>query len=265
MPPEYRRGVPPPRSDGGPAAPAAPRGWADHLPPEPPYALPARATSGAVPRGGLPLDWEAGPVADLPDAGLPTAQGEQGGDVRGGKRGGEAAPQIARRPELIWDESDHWGWREPDELSLSAATNAVLGGAFGGVLGGAIWVVAVALTGLSLPYLTVVVGLLAGLGARFALAQTRPWILGAFGAVGAALAYLLTQYGLFDYALVREGFTEGLFALAPLSFPQVYIDYVTGGSDDALRALGVSGQHPLEMGLLLACMAVCWAILLRRK
>jgi hypothetical protein len=178
----------------------------------------------------------------------------------------KVAPPKVEYPELTWDDtSDHWGWTEPDELTLSASTNAILGGAVGGLLGGVIWVVAVAVTGLDMPYLTVAVGLLAGVGARFALAQTRPWIIGAFGALGTALAYVVTQYGLFDYALVRDGYSTGLFALSPLRFPQVYIDYVTGGTDDVMKSLGFSGQHPLEFGTLLACMALCWLILLRRK
>jgi len=182
------------------------------------------------------------------------------------RRRGKGAPQkIEQRPEPIWDESEHWGWSEPDELSLSAATNAILGGAIGGVLGGAVWVAVVVLTGLSLPYLTVVVGLLAGLGARFALVQTRPWIIGAFGALGAALAFVVTQYALFDYALIQKGPSTGLFPLSPLHFPQVYIDYVIGVADDVNHTLGFSGQHPLDMALLLACMIVCWAVLLRRK
>lgn len=188
------------------------------------------------------------------------------GDARSeNRKGGSAPPKIERRLEPTWEEEDRWGWSEPDELTLSAIINAVLGGAIGGVLGGAVWVAAVVLTGLSLPYLTVVVGLLAGFGARFALVQTRPWIIGAFGAVGAALAFLLTQYALFDYALIRQGSASGLFALSPLAFPQVYIDYVIGGSDDILKTLGFSGQHPLDMGLVLACMAACWLVLLSRK
>ena len=93
----------------------------------------------------------------------------------------------------------------------------------------AIWVAAVVLTGFSMPYLTIAVGLLAGLGARMALEQTRPWIIGAFGAIGAALAFLVTQYALFDATLSFARITLGLFALSPLRFPQVYIDYVTGG------------------------------------
>ncbi len=204
------------------------------------------------------------PLAGAPGAGL-VPEGDKKG-ASGKKRGNEdTLRQPGRRSEPVWDESDYWGWKEPDELSLSAATNAVLGGTFGGVLGGVVWVVAVAVTGLDLPYLTVLVGLVAGLGARFVLAQTRPWSIGAFGAVGAALAYVVTQYGLFDYALVSRGFSGGWFPLSPLRFPQVYIEYVTGGANEVTRALGVSGNHPLEMALLLACMAICWVILLPRK
>jgi hypothetical protein len=208
-------------------------------------------------------------MAGPPAADLPPAR-EKHGSGRGGKRKGErAAQQSEQQAELVWDEDTPWGWVQPESLSLSAATNAFLGAAIGGVVGGAIWVVAVAVTGFSLPYLTVVVGLLAGLGARFALVQTRPRILGLFGAAGAALAYLMTQYGLLDYALAQAQIRQGLFTtwfpLSPLRFPQVYIDYVIGVSDDVTHALGLSGEHPLEFGLLLACMAVCWAMLLRRK
>lgn len=181
------------------------------------------------------------------------------------RKGKGAPPKSEPRPEPVWDESEHWGWSEPDELSLSAVTNAILGGAIGGVLGGAVWVAAVVLTGFSLPYLTVVVGLLAGMGARFTLVQTRPWIIGAFGALGAGLAFVVTQYALFDYALIQRGLSDGLFPLSPLRFPQVYIDYVVGVADDVNHTLGFSGQHPLDMALLLACMLVCWAVLLRRK
>ena len=181
------------------------------------------------------------------------------------RRGEEKAQKFEPRQELTWDERENWGWREPEEVTITAATNAILGGAIGGVLGGAIWVAAVVLTGFSMPYLTIAVGLLAGLGARMALEQTRPWIIGAFGAIGAALAFLVTQYALFDAALIRQGLASGLFALSPLRFPQVYIDYVTGGSDDITQSLGFSGQHPLDMGLLLACITVCWLLLLTRK
>ncbi len=189
--------------------------------------------------------------------------GRRSGDLRGS----EAAPkQNERRAELVWDEDERWGWNtDPEELTLSSATNAVLGGAIGGVLGGALWVGVVAVTGLSLPYLAVVVGLLAGVGARFALEQTRPWSIGLFGAAGAALGFLVTQYALFDYALIHQGLATGLFALSPLRFPQVYIDYVTGVSDDITRSLGFTGEHPLDMGLLLLCMGLCWLVLLRRK
>jgi hypothetical protein len=205
-------------------------------------------------------------MADQPDADSLTQKGGRGDkSLRGLKR--EPAPQQPEwRPETTWDdENAYWGWREPDSLSLSAMTNAVLGAAIGGVLGGAGWVVAVAVTGLDLPYLAVLVGLLAGLGARFALVQTRPWIIGAFGAVGAALAFVITQYGLFDYALIRQGLSASWVAISPLRFPQVYIDYVIGVSDDVTHSLGFSGGHPLDMALLLACMTVCWAVLLRRK
>jgi hypothetical protein len=260
VPPEYQRGAPQFRAGGRPETrpippPQPPRGWDEDAPPEPPYGPPpGRARSGAIPRGGPPRGWEDEPLADLP-----------GADARPGPEKQRAARQVEPRPELTWDESDHWGWSEPDQLSLSAATNAILGGAIGGALGGAAWVAAVVVTGFSMPYLVVLVGLLAGLGARMALVQTRPWIIGAFGAVGAALAFLTTQYALFDYALIRQGLATGLFALSPLRFPQVYIDYVIGVSDDITKALGFSGQHPLDMGLLLAAMTLCWLLLLRRK
>src|SRR5579871_3157 len=236
LPPEYQRGAPPPRSGGRPPTrptppPQAPRGWED---------------AGAAP--------------------VPEFR-QQSGDFRAGNRRDEVAPkQIERRAEPVWDDDERWSLnRDPDALTLSAMTNAILGGAIGGVLGGALWVGAVVVTGLSMPYLAVVVGLLAGVGARMALEQTRPWIIGAFGALGAALAFLVTQYALFDYGLIHQGLATGLFALSPLRFPQVYIDYVTGVSDDVTHSLGFSGEHPLDMGVLLACMTVCWLVLVRRK
>jgi hypothetical protein len=232
------------------------------LPPRPEARQPSRPISS--PRGwdegraSGPLDLAGGGWAeeqDYRDKGEPRVERRQGESPR---------PKFERRLEPNWDEEERWGWSEPEDLTLSAVTNAVLGAAIGGVLGGAVWVGAEVLTEFSLPYLTVVVGLLAGFGARFALVQTRPWILGAFGAVGAALAFLLTQYALFDYALFNRGY-GGLFALSPLSFPQVYLNYVTGGADPVLKELGFSGTHPLDMGLLLACMAACWLVLLSRK
>lgn len=256
VPPEYQRGAPPLRSRSQPIPPPqAPRGWDDDGPPEPPYGPPSgRVRSGAIQRGGPPPGWKDGPLADTPGAG-----------ARPGPEKQRASRQIEPRPEQAWDDSDHWGWSEPEQLSLSSATNAILGGAIGGVLGGAGWVAAVAVTGLSMPYLAVLVGLLAGLGARMALVQTRPWIIGAFGAAGTALAFLITQYALFDYGLIRQGLASGLFALSPLRFPQIYIDYVIGVSDDVTQTLGLSGKHPLDMGLLLAAMTICWLVLLRRK
>jgi hypothetical protein len=204
------------------------------------------------------------PLADLPGEGWSAEVGKKGAGS-GNRRDEEKARKFEPRREPTWDESETWGWSEPEELTITSMTNAILGGTIGGVLGGAIWVAAVVLTGLSMPYLTVAVGLLGGLGARMALVQTRPWIIGAFGAIGAALAFLITQYALFDYGLIHQGLATGLFALSPLRFPQVYLDYVTGGSDDILQSLGYSGQHPLDMGLLLACMTVCWLLLLTRK
>ena len=188
VPPEYQRGAPPFRSGSRPIPPPqTSRGW-DDVPAEPSYRpLSGRVQSGVTQRGGPPPGWEGAPLADASGAG-----------ARPGPEKQRIARQIEPRPEPAWDASDHWGWSEPEQLSLSSATNAILGGAIGGVLGGAAWVVAVAVTGLSMPYLAVLVGLLAGLGARIALVQTRPWIIGAFGSAGTALAFLITQYALFD-------------------------------------------------------------------
>src|SRR5262249_684927 len=147
-------------------------------------------------------------AADMPGGGWAAERDQKGkADSRSDqRRSGSTLPKYERRLEpTSWDEMDHWGWSEPEDLSVSSVTNAILGGTIGGVLGGAAWVGAEVLTGFSLPYLTVVVGLLAGFGARIALVQTRPWIIGAFGALGAALAFLVTQYALFDYTLIHRG------------------------------------------------------------
>jgi hypothetical protein len=189
---------------------------------------------------------------------------------RAGQRAAKSAPKTAERQfDVTWEDDYRWGSVDKEVLSLSAAINAALGGVVGGVLGGAAWMAAVVVTGLSLPYLAVLVGLLAGLGARFALEQTRPWTLGIFGALGAALAYVLTQYGLLDYALAQamaqQGQFTGWFPLSPLHFPQVYLDYVIGVSDDVTSVLGQPGSHSLEIGFVMVCMAACWIMLLRRK
>ena len=185
-------------------------------------------------------------------------------DARGGKRRAERAPQSFERPEPTWDDY-RWGRTDQETLSLSGAFNALVGAAIGGMLGGVVWVGVAIATGLTLPYWAVLVGLLAGIGARFALEQTRPWSLGAFAALGAALAYVAAQYGLFDAALVRQGTAASWFPLSPLHFPRVYVDYVIGVADDVTTALGQSGTHPLEPVFLLVCMGVCWALVLRRK
>jgi hypothetical protein len=193
---------------------------------------------------------------------LPGTMHNISADVREEKRQAQRAPE---RPEPTWDDDYRWGWTDQEVLTLSGAINALVGAAIGGLVGAAVWVGIVVATGLTLPYLTVLVGLLAGIGARLALEQTRPWSLGLFAALGAAVAYVAAQYGLFDVALVRQGTATGWFALSPVHFISVYVDYIIGVADDVNTALGQSGTHPVEPVFLLICMGVCWALVLRRK
>ena len=168
----------------------------------------------------------------------------------------------------VWDD-ERPEWDEPEFLTLSGMLNALIGATIGGLFGGMIWVGVTFATGLSLPYLTVVVGLLAGLGARFTLEQTRPWSLGIFAAIGALLGFVIAQYGLFDYALASEQARQGLFSswfpLSPLQFIGVYWDYLINVADDVNSKLGQLGPHPYAFVQMLACVAVCWGLLIRRK
>jgi len=274
LPPEYRRSGPPPwsaeRQSSRPLPPRqAPREWPGDAPDDPPYAPPAmRGGAGSLQRGAPP-EWEDEDIP-VPPGASPMAARRSDPRLRNDRRDLESAPpKAARAAAPLWDEDEPWGWSDPEPLSLSAAMSAMLGGAAGGLLGGVVWIVAAVATGFSLPYLTVLVGFTAGLGARFALVQTRPWMLGLFGALGAAVAYLVTQYGLIDYAFAQHmaelGQFTSWFPLSPLHFPQVYLDYVIGVADDVNTPLGRAGTHPLEPLLLLICMAVCWTLLLRRK
>ncbi len=180
-----------------------------------------------------------------------------------------APEEFEQRSRALWNEDALLGSDEPALLTISAALNAVLGAAVGGVFGGLIWLGVVIVTDLSPPYLTLVVGLMAGLGARFAVMQTRPWTVGLCAALGAALAFLITQYGLFDYALAAEQARQGLFStwfpLSPLEFVRVYMAYVTGTPDGVNSTLGQSGTHPQALLEMLVCVAACWSLLLRRK
>jgi hypothetical protein len=196
---------------------------------------------------------------------LPGPARSNAAEARDEKRRSGYQAQTTEQPEPDWGDDYHWGWSDQETLSLSGIFNALVGAAIGGLPGAVAWVVLVAFTRLTLPYLAVLVGLMAGIGARFALEQTRPWSLGFFAALGSALAYIAAQYALFDAALVRQGTATGWFPLSPLHFPQVYVDYVIGVTNDVTTALGQSGTHPVEPVYLLICMGVCWALVLRRK
>ncbi len=154
-------------------------------------------------------------------------------------------------------------------LTFSAGFNALLGAVIGGLAGGVLWIALTVLTGQQMPYLTVLVGLLGGLGARAALYETRPLLLGLFAALGAGAAFVVTQYGLLDYTLAEAQAQNHLFTTwFPLSlaeFPRVYWDYVTGLPDTVTKAMGQAGPHSLHPLGLLAAMALAWALLLWRK
>jgi hypothetical protein len=166
----------------------------------------------------------------------------------------------------LWEEEE-----KPVELplTLSASLNALLGAAIGGLAGGVLWIGLVVLTHQQLPYLAAVVGLLSGLGARAALYETRPLRLGIFAALGAGGAFVLTQYGLLDYALAEAQRQSNLFStwfpLSLIEFPRVYWDYVTGLPDSVTQAMGLAGEHSLHPIGLLAAMALAWGLLLWRK
>jgi hypothetical protein len=166
----------------------------------------------------------------------------------------------------FWEEEEV---QRDEPLTFSAGFNALLGAVIGGLAGGVLWIVLVALIGQQMPYLTVLVGLLGGLGARAALYETRPLLLGLFAALGAGAAFVLTQYGLLDYALAQAERQQQVFTTwFPLSlteFPRVYWDYVTGLPDTLTQAMGQAGPHSLHPIGLLAAMALAWGMLLWRK
>lgn len=168
----------------------------------------------------------------------------------------------------LWDE-DRPAWDEPEFLTLSGMLNALLGATIGGLFGAMVWVGITFALARPLPYLTVVVGLLAGLGARFTLEQTRPWSLGIFAAIGALLGFVIAQYGLFDYALASEQARQGIFSswfpLSPLQFLGVYWDYLIDVADTINSQLGQTGPHQEAFVEMIACVAVCWSLLIRRK
>lgn len=168
----------------------------------------------------------------------------------------------------LWEE-DRPEWHEPEFLTLSGMLNALIGAAIGALFGAMIWVGVTFATGRSLPYLVVVVGLLAGLGARFTLEQTRPWSLWIFAAIGTLLGFVVAQYGLFDYALAAQQLHQGIFSswfpLSPLQFIGVYWDYLINVADAVNSQLGQLGPHPYAFVEMLACVAICWLLLIRRK
>jgi hypothetical protein len=189
-------------------------------------------------------------------------------DRRNKRRRAEREEQLAQMyASTLWEEEEEQSGDEP--LTLSAGLNALLGAAIGGLVGGILWIGAVVLVGQQLPYLTVLVGLLGGLGARAALYKTRPLLLGLFAAVGTAAAFVLTQYGLLDYALaqadVRNHVFTTWFPLALAEFPRVYWDYVTGLPDAMTQAMGEAGPHSLHPIGLLAAMALAWGLLVWQK
>ena len=177
----------------------------------------------------------------------------------------ERAPSMSY---AVWDD-ERPEWDEPEFLTLSGMVNALIGAAIGGLFGAMIWVGVTFAFGRPFPYLTVVVGLLAGLGARFTLEQTRPWSLGIFAAIGALLGFVVAQYGLFDYALAaaqaRQGIFSSWFPLSPLQFLGVYWDYLINVADEINSQLGQLGPHPEAYVEMLACVAVCWSLLIRKK
>lgn len=168
----------------------------------------------------------------------------------------------------LWDD-ERPAWDEPEFLTLSGMVNALIGATIGALFGGMVWVGVTFVTGMPLPYLTVVVGLLAGLGARFTLEQTRPWSLGIFAAIGALLGFVVAQYGLFDYALASQQARQGLFSswfpLSPLQFIGVYWDYLINVADAVNSKLGQLGPHPSAFVEMLVCVAMCWCLLILRK
>ena len=252
---------PPARPATGPIQPQG--NWNAAASDAPPYGPPAeRGASRPLPQHGYEEEYRRPPAA-------PPEKEVVEPPYPSGKAARQRAQERAPGPSYsLWDE-ERPEWDEPEFLTLSGMLNALIGATIGGLFGGMIWVGVTFATGLSLPYLTVVVGLLAGLGARFTLEQTRPWSLGIFAAIGALLGFVIAQYGLFDYALATEQVRQGLFSswfpLSPLQFIGVYWDYLINVADAVNSKLGQLGPHPEAFVEMLVCMAVCWSLLIRRK
>ncbi len=225
---------------------------------------PARAYRDEAPPALEPeLPLQEGPYAEEPFQEEPASKQSR----REKRRQAEREEKLAQfySPSL-WEDEEQ---QVELSLTLAASLNALLGAAIGGLAGGVLWIALVVLTHQDLPYLTVLVGLLSGLGARAALYETRPLRLGIFAALGAGGAFVLTQYGLLDYALAEAQRQNNLFtSWFPLSlteFPRVYWDYVTGLPDTVTQAMGQAGAHSLHPLGLLAAMALAWGLLLWRK
>lgn len=223
--------------------------------------FPERQTSGPMPPARQPQEeWDEPEEAPYgPPPGKQTQQRQRAPE-----------PEARAQPSSMWDDDLFQGWEAPPSLGVSSALNALLGAALAGLFGGLIWLAITVVTGLSLPALSLLVGLLAGLGARLALVQTRPWSIGLFAALGTLLAFVAAQYGLFDYALAATQAHQGLFnnwfPLSPVRFVSVYWDYVIGVADTVNKQLGYTANtHPQAMLQALVAVAACWSLLIRQK
>jgi hypothetical protein len=225
--------------------------------------FPGRTNSGSMPQTRPPQqEWDEQELEEAPP-GLPSSKQPQQR-----QRGPVTAERDPRA--LAWDDALFQGWETPPSLGVSSALNALLGAALGGLLGAVGWLAVTIVTSMTLPYLALLVGLLAGLGARLALVQTRPWSVGLFAALGTLLAFVAAQYGLFDYGLASQQAHQGLFSnwfpLSPVQFISVYWDYVIGVANEVNKQLGQTADtHPQAMLQALIAVAACWCLLIRQK
>lgn len=266
---------PPVRPTAGPVLPARPQGnWDEAAPDAPAYgAASGRGVSRPMPQNGWDEQYGQPPAGrarrEVRAAGQPEQETSGPLPYPSEKAARQRPQERVSFSSSIWDNEQHPMWDEPELLTLSGMVNALLGATIGALFGGMVWVGVTFVTGMPLPYLTVVVGLLAGLGARFTLEQTRPWSLGIFAAIGALIGFVVAQYGLFDYALAAQQARQGLFSswfpLSPLQFIGVYWDYLINVADPINSKLGQLGPHPTAFVEMLACVAMCWCLLILRK
>ncbi len=225
--------------------------------------FPGRPNSGPMPPARPPQEeWNEQEPEEAPYDLPPGKQTQQ--------RQRAPEPDERVQPPPLWDDDLFQGWEAAPSLGVSSALNALLGAGLAGLFGGLFWLAVTVVTGLTLPYLALLVGLLAGLGARLALVQTRPWSIGLFAALGTLLAFVAAQYGLFDYALAAQQAHQGLFnnwfPLSPVHFLSVYWDYVIGVADEVNKQLGYTATtHPQAMLQALVAVAACWCLLIRQK